>query len=126
MKKIKIANAIVTGLFAAFMAFSSIPDILCTADAMTFMKVQLGYPTYFIPFIGVAKLLGVAAILLPGYPRIKEWAYAGLMFDLIGALYSVKMSQPGLGWLGMLLPLGFAVASYVLYRKKAGFAANIA
>jgi DoxX-like family len=41
-------------------------------------------PAYLIPFLSIAKLLGVIAILVPGYPRIKEWAYAGLLYDLMG------------------------------------------
>ena len=87
MKKINIAYWSVTGIFAAFMLFSAIPDMLIVPEAVT-MITGLGYPTYFIPFIGVAKLLGVIAILVPGFNRIKEWAYAGLFFDLIGYLFS--------------------------------------
>ena len=49
---------------------------------------MLGYPVYIIAFIGIAKLLGVIAILIPGLNKIKEWAYAGLFFDLAGAVYS--------------------------------------
>ena len=76
MKRIKIIYWTVTILFAAFMIFTAIPDILMAPDAVTFMN-QLGYPNYFIPFIGIAKVLGCIAILVPGFPRIKEWAYAG-------------------------------------------------
>jgi uncharacterized membrane protein YphA (DoxX/SURF4 family) len=70
------------------MAFTAVPDALMSADAVKFMD-QLGYPHYFIPFIGVAKILGCIAIAIPGYYRIKEWAYAGLFFDLAGAIYSI-------------------------------------
>ena len=70
------------------MLFSSIPDVMATPEATKFMSGMLGYPAYFTPFIGVAKILGVIAILIPGFPRIKEWAYAGLAYDLIGAVYS--------------------------------------
>jgi hypothetical protein len=77
----------------------------------------LGYPLFFIPFIGVAKFLGVLAILVPGFPRIKEWAYAGLFFDLIGATYSIlAIGKPD--WMFMALPLGLATASYVFYQKR--------
>ena len=65
MKKTKVLYWIITGLFSAFMLFASVPDILSTPDAVKFMN-HLGYPNYFIPFIGVAKLLGVTAILIPG------------------------------------------------------------
>src|SRR6266576_547684 len=87
MKKTKIFFWIITILFSAFMLSSAIPDILNLPEAITFMN-HLGYPNYFVPFIGIAKLLGIIAILIPGFPRIKEWAYAGLAYDLIGAIYS--------------------------------------
>ena len=89
MKKTNIIYWIFTGLFGAVMLLTSIPDILMVPDAVAFIT-KLGYPVYFAPFIGVAKVLGVIAILIPGFPRIKEWAYAGLAFDLIGAVYSIK------------------------------------
>src|SRR5262249_60995478 len=48
----------------------------------------LGYPAYFLRLLGVAKLLGVAALLVPGRALLKEWAYAGFTFDLLAALAS--------------------------------------
>ncbi len=53
-------------------------------DAMA----HLGYPVYFLTIIGVWKLLGVVAILVPKYPLLKEWAYAGFFFTMTGALAS--------------------------------------
>jgi hypothetical protein len=118
-KKTKIIYWICTGLFAFFMLGSAIPDILVMPIAVEGMHTGLGYPVYFIPFIGVAKLLGVVAILIPGFPRIKEWAYAGLMFDLIGALYSViAIGAPATDWLPMALPLTAGILSYLMYHKK--------
>ena len=117
MKKTKIYYWIVTGLFSAFMLFSSIPDIMAQPEAIAFLG-HLGYPPYFVPFIGVAKLLGIIAILIPGFPRIKEWAYAGLAYDLIGAVYSgiaVDGFHPQM--LIMILPLGFLFISYFLHHK---------
>ncbi|MES2381712.1 MAG: DoxX family protein [Bacteroidota bacterium] len=118
MKKTTTLYWIITSLFSAFMIFTAVPDILMVPEAVTFMN-HLGYPNYFIPFIGVAKILGAIAILIPGYPRIKEWAYAGLAYDLIGAVYSA-VSTDGFdtGMLFMVLPFGFFVWSYVLYHKK--------
>jgi len=120
MKKNKALYWIITGLFSAFMLFSAVPDILVVPEAVTFMS-HLGFPRYFIPFIGVAKLLGVIAILVPGFPQIKEWAYAGLMFDLIGATYSQIANdgfQPAV--LFMALPIFLLLFSYSLYQKKYG------
>ncbi|WP_348261190.1 DoxX family protein [Telmatobacter sp. DSM 110680] len=49
---------------------------------------ELGYPMYFFAILGVWKILGAITILVPGYPRLKEWAYAGIFFDLTGAAVS--------------------------------------
>ena len=117
MKKTKIIYWIVTGLFSAFMIFSSIPDILVAPDAVKFMT-DLSFPIYFIPFIGVAKVLGIIAILIPGYPRITEWAYAGLVFDLIGAMYAIAAKAGVVAALPILIFIGVAFASYFLYHKK--------
>jgi DoxX-like family len=48
----------------------------------------LGYPTYFISLIGIWKILGIIAILIPKFPLLKEWAYAGLFFTMSGAVIS--------------------------------------
>jgi uncharacterized membrane protein YphA (DoxX/SURF4 family) len=118
MKKNKTLYWIITGIFAAFMLFSAIPDIMVVPEAVTFMS-HLGYPRYIIPFLGVAKLLGVIAILIPGFPRIKEWAYAGLFFDILGATYS-GIANDGFkaGELFMVLPIAFLFISYALYHQK--------
>lgn len=118
MKKTNILYWTFTGLFGAFMLFSAIPDIMVTPEAVTFIN-KLGYPTYIIPFLGVAKALGVVAILIPGFPRIKEWAYAGLFFDLLGATYSGICAdglQPSMAF--MLLPFALEALSYVYYHKR--------
>ena len=118
MKKVKIFYWIITGLFSAFMLFSAVPDILVVPDAVKLIT-GLGYPVYIIPFLGVAKLLGVVAILVPGFPQIKEWAYAGLFFDLIGATYSGFAQggfQPQI--LIMILPIAFLFISRYLWHKK--------
>src|SRR5947207_2806618 len=47
--------------------------------------MQLGYPAHFVTFLGVGKVLGGIAILVPGLAQAKEWAYAGMIFDLTGA-----------------------------------------
>ena len=117
MKKLKVFYWIVTGLFLFFMFGSAIPDILSSHDAVAGFA-KMGYPAYLLPFLGVAKALGVIAILIPGFPKIKEWAYAGLMFDLAGATYSIMSSVPGAAWLPMLIPVCLGIGSYILYQKK--------
>jgi uncharacterized membrane protein YphA (DoxX/SURF4 family) len=118
MKKTKLLYWIFTLLFGGFMLFSAVPDILLSPETVTFMQ-HLGYPDYFTVFIGVAKALGVIAILLPGFNRIKEWAYAGLFFDLIGAVYSlvaIEGFEPSMAF--MLIPFVLGILSYVYYHKK--------
>src|SRR5688500_6281856 len=118
MKKTKIIYWIFTSLFAFLMLGSAIPDIFSAQIAVDGFK-QMGMPAYLLPFLGVAKLLGVVAILIPGYTRIKEWAYAGLIFDLVGATYSIIASgQPTASWIFMALPLLLAAGSYIFYHKK--------
>ena len=61
-------------------------------DSMT----QLGYPSYVLPALGILKLLGVVAILIPRYPLIKEWAYAGFFFVTAGAIFSHVATGDGM------------------------------
>lgn len=118
MKKIRIIYWIFTGLFAVAMFGSAVPDILVIDMAVEGFK-QMGMPVYLVPFLGVAKLLGVIAILIPGYPRIKEWAYAGLCFDLVGAAYSVmSIGMPVAAWIPMIIILAIGLLSYLYYHKK--------
>ena len=49
---------------------------------------HLGYPVYLLTILGVWKILGTVAVLVPGFPRLKEWAYAGFFFAMSGAVYS--------------------------------------
>jgi uncharacterized membrane protein YphA (DoxX/SURF4 family) len=107
-----------TGLFSAFMLTSTIPNILSSPDWVDVFK-QLGYPLYMLPAIGVAKLLGIIALLMPGFPRIKEWAYAGFFFDLSGAVYS-GLSVGGFNplMLIMLVPFGLGTLSYIYHHKR--------
>ncbi len=118
MKKINTWYWIVTILFAGFMIFSAIPDIMMSEEAVT-MITGLGYPKYFVPFIGVAKLLGAIAILIPGLKRIKEWAYAGLFFDIFAATYSaLAVGGFMLPILFMILPFSFLFLSYYLWHRR--------
>jgi DoxX-like family len=117
MKKLNWYYWVPTILFAALMLFSSFGGIVLSPEALTFMG-HLGYPVYFIQFISWAKLLGVIAILIPGFRRITEWAYAGLFFDLVGAVYSnVAVDGFNGGIIFMLLAFLLFALSYVFYHK---------
>ncbi len=50
--------------------------------------IKLGYPVYFLTLLGVWKILGTVAVLVPKFPLLKEWAYAGFFFAMSGAVFS--------------------------------------
>ncbi len=117
--KITTLYWVTTILFALFMTASAIPDILSMDIAVKGMHEGLGYPLFFIPFIGVAKLLGSITVVMPRFYRLKEWAYAGLGFDLIGATYSMASIGAGAADLSfMIAPIALGTASYILSHKR--------
>ena len=109
---------VVTGLMAALMVLSAVPDVLRIPGALAVFR-HLGYPPYLLVFLGTAKILGVAAVLAPGVLRLKEWAFAGLTFDLTGALYShLSVGDPASVWMPAAIGLALMAGSYVAYRKR--------
>ena len=73
------------------------------ADVVT----SLGYPVYILRILGLWKVLGAVVLLLPGYPRLKEWAYAGIFFELSGAAASWLMYKHDVGQAVAPLMLAF-------------------
>jgi hypothetical protein len=59
--------------------------------------LKMGYPSFFLSILGLSKLLGVVAVLIPKFPLLKEWAYAGFFFTMTGALYSHIASGNSVG-----------------------------
>lgn len=108
----KIIYWISTIWLALGMVSTGIVQIIALEEETAFITA-LGYPTYFIQILGVWKILGVVAILVPRYPLIKEWAYAGFFFMMSGAVVShliVGSTIPDT--LPALLLLGLTVVSY--------------
>jgi len=117
MKLVKLIYWIATGLMCAFMLLGAVFDILKTPDAIKFI-IELGYPEYFIRFIGVMKVLGIIAVLIPKFPKLKEWAYAGLVFDTFGATYSHIANGDGAQkFMAALISLVLVMVSYFFYTK---------
>ena len=117
MKKLNTLYWIFTGLFVAFMLLTSVSQIVSTKGSEEVMNI-LHMPLYMLPLLGVAKLLAVAAILIPGYPKIKEWAYAGIMFDYIGATYSmIAVGSTVDKWGFMIVPVLLFGFSYYFHGK---------
>jgi uncharacterized membrane protein YphA (DoxX/SURF4 family) len=103
-----------TGLIAAVLLFGGAIDVAHPPSAVAFLA-HLGYPAYFATLIGAWKVLGGIALLAPRLPRLKEWAYAGVFFDLTGAAISHAASgDPAPRVLVPLLMTALAVASWSL------------
>ncbi|WP_437303061.1 DoxX family protein [Sorangium sp. So ce388] len=76
-----------TGLLGLAFAAGGLADLAGSPQVLDGMA-HLGYPPYFATLLGVWKVLGAVALLAPRFPRLKEWAYAGIFFDLTGAAAS--------------------------------------
>ncbi|QDT60543.1 hypothetical protein SV7mr_30670 [Stieleria bergensis] len=114
MNKQLVGYWAVTALFCVAMAASGAMNLL-RVEQMRESITALGYPEYLMTILGVAKVLGVVALLIPGAPLLKEWAYAGFTFDLLGASAShAFMSDPIAETIVPLVILGIAAASYFL------------
>ena len=120
-KTINIIYWISTILFAALIIFSASGGLQPSQPAIQLIHDSLGYPIYFIQFISFAKLIGAAAILIPRLNRsVKEWAYAGLFFDLAGAIYSGIASSGKFDpqMLMMLIWIVPGIISYYCWHKR--------
>ena len=110
-----VAYWVTTALVVSELALGGVWDILRVPQVRGLIE-RLGYPSYFLVILGIWKLLGAVALAIPRFPRLKEWAYAGVIFDLTGAVASLLAS--GLIDAGMLaypiLMTGVAVASWAL------------
>jgi uncharacterized membrane protein YphA (DoxX/SURF4 family) len=90
MKKMLYITA--TAFAVVVFAITGVADLM-RAPAVTASMQHLGYPMYLLTILGIWKLLGSAAIAVPGFSRLKEWAYAGMFFDVTGAAISHVVSD---------------------------------
>jgi hypothetical protein len=111
-----VASAIINGLFAVVMAGSAIGYLLHAAPFAQAIA-HLGYPAYLLTILGVAKLAGVAALLQPRLPWLREWALAGFVIDLAGAAASHLFVGDGVDkWSAPLVLLGLVLVGRALRR----------
>ncbi|HUR11888.1 MAG TPA: DoxX family protein [Flavitalea sp.] len=101
-KRNKIIYWIATIWLALGMVSSGVIQLLKVKTEVDYIT-NLGYPVYFITLLGAWKILGVVALLIPKFPVVKEWAYAGFFFVMSGAVFShiasgdsLKESAPAL------------------------------
>jgi uncharacterized membrane protein YphA (DoxX/SURF4 family) len=118
-KTTNILYWVFTILFAGLMIFSSVGGLGPNEQTLEMIHKGMGFPVFFIQFISYAKIAGAMAILIPGLSRIKEWAYAGLFFDLTGAVVSIIASFGfNAGMLGMLMWFVTGILSYYFWVKR--------
>jgi hypothetical protein len=113
--KVKIGYWVLTVMLCLFLAFGAYMD-LSHGPQMLAGIASLGYPEYFLNIDGTAKVLAILALLapLPGFPTLREWAYAGLVFLTIGAAWShlARHQSPVMAIATLIITL----ASYGLWR----------
>lgn len=80
------------------------------------VMLHLGYPPYFADILGMAKLLAVTTLLIPGLPRLKEWAYAGIMINMIGAIASHLAARDNPS--NVIAPAAFAAITLVSWQLR--------
>ncbi|MGC3944367.1 MAG: DoxX family protein [Chryseolinea sp.] len=86
-KRNKIIYWVSTLWLSLGMVSTGIVQLLRVKEETEFI-IAMGYPAYFLTLLGVWKILGVVAVLVPKFPLFKEWAYAGFFFAMSGAVYS--------------------------------------
>ena len=115
-KRNKIIYWVATGLLAFGMLASGLQQLFLTKE-MVDMIAHLGYPLYFMRILGVWKILGVIAILIPGFKFVKEWAYAGFVFDFVGAAWC-HFAVQGFGQgVTLVIPITVVAISYFTYHR---------
>jgi len=120
----KIGYFAVTSVVALAFLAGGVFD-LSGAPAAVAGLAHLGYPAYLAPLLGVWKLLGAVAVLVPRFPRLKEWAYAGMVFDLTGAAVSHGVvGDPASNVLIPLALLGLVAASWALRPESRRLRSN--
>ncbi len=112
MKKSKIIYWAVTGFLAFGMTAGGVQQLFQIGGYVEIVT-GLGYPKYLLSILGAWKLLGVIAILVPGFLLIKEWAYAGFFFAMSGAAIShITMGQPFVEAIPSLVLLTMTILSW--------------
>ena len=121
-KTTNVVYWITTALVALMMLQGGVFELMHNEGSVQVMKA-LGYPDYLNTILGIAKLLGVAAILLPVPRTLREWAYAGFTFDVGGAIASfVASGQVNVTLLIPIFSLALVLTSYWMWRRREAMA----
>jgi hypothetical protein len=111
-KRNKIIYWIATIWLSLGMLSTGIVQLIKMEDEVA-MMTRLGYPIYFLTILGVWKILGVIAVLVPKFSVIKEWAYAGFFFAMSGAIFShIAAGDEGKEFFGPSLLIVLTIVSW--------------
>lgn len=108
----KVIYWVITGLLAAMSALAAVSYLMGSAQVVQGFA-HLGYPQHLRILLGIAKLLGAIALVMPGFPKLKEWAYAGFTFAWIAAHVAHHLAKDGPEQYLPLLLLVLLLISYV-------------
>lgn len=113
----KISYWATTGLATAILTFGALNELTHSARVVETVA-HLGYPAFVPSLLGTWKVLAIVALLVPRFPRLKEWAYAGIFFDVTGAIVSHAMVGDGAAAIAPpMMVLALSLASFALRPK---------
>ncbi len=119
MKKNKIIFWVATGIIFLFEGLMPLGTLLFAPEYATAGTEPLGYPDYFAHALIICKVLGATALIIPAlHPKIKEWAYAGLTFNLIFAVISHAMVDGEIANILMPIVIGAILAVSYIYNLR--------
>ncbi len=117
---------ITTSLLAAGMMLAGVQELRHAPELLEAAR-RLGYPDYLLTLLGSAKLVGAPLLLVPRFPHLREWVYAGFAFDFGGAIISHTASgDTFIQTLPAISCAALLAVSYWLYRTRASLAASLA
>ncbi len=116
-KSINIIYWITTGLIALFFAYGGYSELVRDEASVELMQ-HLGYPLYLLTILGVAKILGAIGILQRFSPTLREWAYAGIVIDIVGAIASMAAVGDSFGMYVPAIIFLIVVAIYYYTMRK--------
>lgn len=111
-KRDKVIYWIATLWLALGMTSTGIVQLMRMEDEVSLIT-KLGYPIYILTMLGIWKMLGVVAVLVPRFPLVKEWAYAGFFFAMSGAVFShIVVGDGAIELFGPMLLIVLTIVSW--------------
>jgi hypothetical protein len=117
-KGLKIAYWVILAFLTIGMLASAVPSVLKLPYAVAHFCNVLKLPEYLLVFTGILKIAGLIVLYIPKFPKLKEWVFAGFVFDLAGAWYcNTTATNSFAAGIPVLLYLATLLTFYYLYNK---------